>query len=333
MEATLPFSLLLLLSSLAATVPILLYIALIYWVDRYEKEPWWLLAATFFWGAVPSILFAYLFNTLFSLPFFIFFGDGLGEVVSASFIAPIVEESIKAAALLGIFFVWRHEIDSPLDGIIYGAMVGLGFALVENVYYFIHVYQENGLEAWGINIFLRSIVFGLNHALFSAMTGLGIAIARLTPNQLLKVAAPLIGWATAVFLHFLHNFTVSFGNLLCLVALFSNWGGLLLTLVIILWALIQERRWLRHYLAEEVILGYLTIQQYEVACSGRRRTRAQVNTLFTQGVGPFRDLVRRHHRLSKLAYRKHHYALFNDPVSQATIMQLRQEIKRGSNNG
>lgn len=321
--------LLLLLSILASTLPILFYIAIIYWVDRYEKEPWWLLTATFFWGAVPSILFAFVFNALFSLPLFLLLGDELGEIFSASFVAPIVEESIKGLAILGIFIFWRHEIDSPLDGIIYGAMVGLGFALVENVVYFVSVYQEGGLEAWGINIFLRSIVFGLNHALFSAMTGLGIAIARLTTNSALKIAAPIAGWSTAVFLHFLHNFTVSFGNLLCFVALFSNWGGLLLTLVIILWALLQERRWLRQYLAEEVALGYLTTGQYEIACSGRKRTRAQTNALFTLGFGPFRSIVRQHHRLSKLAYRKHHFALFNDPASQQAIAQLREELVAG----
>jgi protease PrsW len=326
MSEAMPTSLLLLLSILASTLPILFYIALIYWVDRYEKEPTWLLSATFVWGAVPSILFAFFFNTLLSLPLYFLLGDELGEILSASLIAPIVEESIKGLAILGIFVFWRDEIDSPLDGIIYGAMVGLGFALVENVFYFVSVYQEGGLEAWGINIFLRSIVFGLNHALFSAMTGLGIAIARLTPSIVLKIVAPIVGWSTAVFLHFIHNLSVSFGNLLCLLALFNNWGGLLLTLVIILWALLQERRWLRQYLAEEVALGYLTTGQYEVACSGRQRTRAQTRALFTLGPGEFRRTVRQHHRLSKLAYRKHHFTLFNDVASQQVIESLRREL-------
>ena len=83
-------------------------------------------------------------------------------------------------ALVAIFVFWRSEIDSPLDGIIYGAMVGMGFAMVENVYYFVaNVQRWRGIEAWGVNIILRAIVFGLNHALFSSFAGLGIAIARL----------------------------------------------------------------------------------------------------------------------------------------------------------
>mgnify|MGYP001242797793 CR=1 FL=1 len=75
MSEAMPIPLLLLLSILAATAPILIYIAIIYWVDRYEKEPWWLLMATFFWGAVPSILFAFIFNTLLSMPLFFLLGD------------------------------------------------------------------------------------------------------------------------------------------------------------------------------------------------------------------------------------------------------------------
>lgn len=316
-----------LLSALAAAVPITLYIALIYWVDRYEKEPWWLLLATFLWGAVPSILFAYLFNTIFSLPVYLLAGDTLGETISAAFVAPIVEETIKGLAVLGILVLWRDEIDSPLDGIIYGAMVGLGFALVENVFYFVTVYNEGGIEAWGINVFVRSIVFGLNHALFTSMTGLGIAIARTSSQPLVKIVALFGGWATAVFLHFLHNLSVSFGNLLCLVALFSDWAGLLLTLFIILWALLQERQWLRHYLAEEVDLGYLTSSQYLTVCSGRQRIRQQWRVLRAHGPAAYWRLVRRHQRLSELAYKKHHFQRFQDESSQRLIDSLRAEIQ------
>lgn len=320
----------LLLSSFAAAVPILLYITLVYWVDRYEKEPWWLLTATFFWGAIPSIMVAYLLNTMFSIPVYWLAGDALGETISAAFIAPIVEESIKGLAVLGILVLWRHEIDSPLDGIIYGAMVGLGFALVENIYYFVNVYNEGGLEAWGINIFVRSIVFGLNHALFTSLTGLGIAVARMSTRPLVKIVALVGGWMTAVFLHFLHNLSVSFGNLLCLVALFSDWAGVLLTFLIIVWAVLQERQWLRHYLAEEVNLGHLTINQYDIVCSGRRRFRQQWRILLSNGPTAYWRVVRTHQNLSELAYKKHHYSRFQDQKSQQLIHSLRAKIQASS---
>ena len=47
--------------------------------------------------------------------------------------------------------------------------------------------------AGGMNIFLRGAVFGLNHAMFSSMTGLGIALARMSPNMLRRFLAPFLG--------------------------------------------------------------------------------------------------------------------------------------------
>ncbi|HEX6383787.1 MAG TPA: PrsW family intramembrane metalloprotease [Anaerolineae bacterium] len=314
------------LSTIATVVPTIFYVGIIYWFDRYEKEPWWLLTAAFLWGAIPSIIIAFSFNTLFSIPLYLVAGDGAGEALAASLIAPPVEETIKGAALLAIFFWWRDEIDSPLDGIIYGAMVGVGFAMVENVFYFVNVYNEGGPEAWGLNIFMRGIIFGLNHALFSSMTGLGIAIARMATSTLTRFLAPLLGWTIAMFLHFLHNASVSFGNLLCLVALVTDWGGVWLTVAIIVWALLQERRWIREYLVEEVRAGTLTLSQYETACSGRKRIRHNIRLLFSRGPRAYGDAARFFQRCSKLAYRKHHFKLFGDGASRQHTEQLRIEI-------
>lgn len=313
-------------SIVAAIIPTILYIAIIYWFDRYEKEPWWLLTAAFLWGAIPSIIVAFIFNTVLSIPFYALAGDSVGNALAASLIAPPVEETVKGIALLGILFIWRDEIDSILDGIIYGAMVGMGFAVVENVFYFLTVYAESGVEAWQLNIFVRSILFGLNHALFSAMTGLGIAIARMSPNTAVRILAPVGGWMTAMFLHFVHNASVSFGPLLCLLTLFFDWGGLLLILCIIIWALVQERDWIRTYLADEVTLGTLSPQHYELACSGRRRNSYTLSLLFSNGPGQWRRTRRFFQRCSELAYKKHHVTLFQDARSQQQIEQIRAEI-------
>jgi len=314
------------LSITAAALPTLFYVALIYWVDRYEKEPWWLLAAAFLWGAVPSVVIAYVFNTVLSLPFYLVAGEATGDTLAASFVAPPVEESLKGIALLAIFLWWRHEIDSPLDGIIYGAMVGMGFAMVENALYFIDVYLQDGVEAWEAHIFMRAVIFGLNHALFTSMTGLGIAIARMSLKKSVRYSAPAIGWATAVFLHFLHNVTVSTGNLICLVALISDWGGVGITVAIIIGALLQERRWLKKYLAEEVGIGTLTLSQYQIASSSRRRSQRTLGLLLSQGPAAYRNAVRFYYRCSELAYKKHHFLLFQTAKSQERVTQARNEL-------
>lgn len=316
----------LLLSILAAIVPTVLYVGVIYWVDRYEKEPWWLLAAAFFWGAVPGILIAFFFNTLLSAPLLLILGNELGMAAAPSLIGPPVEESIKGLALVAIFIFWRSEIDSPLDGIIYGAIVGMGFAMVENVFYFVDTYSQGGIEAWGANVVLRAVVFGLNHALFSSFAGLGIAAARLTTNRNLKLVLPVLGWATAVFLHFLHNFTVTLGDFFIFVALLFDWGGVFLVLVIILGTVLQERRWLRQYLAEEVALGTLTANQFLRASSGRQRTAYLIKTFVEHGYRANRQAARFFLQCSHLAYTKHHWKLFQDDRSAQVIATLRQEI-------
>ena len=164
------------LSCIGALIPAVFYINIIYFIDRYEKEPLWLLGAAFVWGAVPSVIISFIFNSLLSIPLYQLAGSN-SELWAASAIAPPVEETVKGILVLAILFFRRSEIDSLLDGIIYGAVVGMGFAVVENVYYFMNVYAEGGLEAWSVNMFMRGVVFGLNHSLFTAVTGLGVAYA------------------------------------------------------------------------------------------------------------------------------------------------------------
>ncbi len=319
------------LSIVAAVLPTLVYVGIIYWVDRYEKEPWWLLVSAFLWGAIPGIVFSYIFNGLLSTPLLMLLGSDVGMATAPWLIGPPVEETIKAAALLAIFVFWRSEIDSPLDGIIYGAMVGMGFAMVENVYYFVETFNQGGVEAWGVNIVLRAIVFGLNHALFSSFAGLGIAIARLSTNRNIQLIMPILGWATAVFLHFLHNFTVTLGNAFIFLALLFDWGGVVLVLAIILWAVLQERRWLRQYLAEEIALGTLTLSQFTTASSGRKRLAFLSKTLLNRGVTANRKAARFFLQCSHLAYTKHHWKLFQDEKSAQEIVALRQEIATMAN--
>jgi RsiW-degrading membrane proteinase PrsW (M82 family) len=315
------------LSILAAALPALAYTMLIYWADRYEKEPAWLLAATFLWGAVPAALLALIANALFSLPLFVIFNPETAQAIAGVTIAPLVEETAKAIALFLIFFFWRQEIDSLLDGIIYGAMVGMGFAMVENIFYFYTGFLESGSEGWNALVLVRAILFGLNHALYTSMTGLGLAISRLSTDKLVRWLAPLLGWAAAVTFHAVHNLAVTVqlpGAYL--VALLLDWGGVLLTAFIIFGALHQERRWMKTYLAEEVRLGTLSAEQYELCRSSLRRGRFRLGQLLTAGPAAYRRYGKLYQRYSELAYQKHHQTLFKDAKSAKAIVQLRTEI-------
>src|SRR5215204_1174691 len=101
----------------------------------------------------------------------------------------------------------RSEINGVVDGFVYGAMVGLGFAVVENVFYFVGQFggQPDGVLG---GFFVRVLAAGLyGHVLYSGLTCMGIAwfVTRTDqrPARRLGVAAGLC--LAAVLAHFLWN--------------------------------------------------------------------------------------------------------------------------------
>ncbi|MEM9775604.1 MAG: PrsW family intramembrane metalloprotease [Chloroflexota bacterium] len=318
----------LLSSTVAAFIPTVLYIAIIYWVDRYEKEPLWLLSAAFLWGAIPSVIVALIFNGIFGVPFYLLLEEEAANAAVASFIAPLVEESAKGLALLGILYLWRTQIDSILDGIIYGAMIGLGFAMIENIFYFMNT---TSAEEFGFLVVMRAYVFGLNHSLFTAIIGIGIAVARLNrKNDTLKYVAPFLGWLGAVFVHFVHNASASLSTVLgpiaCVPLFLNAWGGVLLLIVIVIWALVQERRWIKTYLAKEVARETIGPQHYEVASSNLQRFTAAASHLLSGNFSRFRQTRAFYDQCSRLAYACHHEELYQDEEGRELVADLRDWV-------
>jgi len=242
-------------SFLATAAPTALWIGIAWRCDRYEREPAPLLIASFLWGAIPAVILALVFETLFGIE-----GDGAGaslarEVAAASAIAPVAEELAKAAGLLLIWLIWRIEYDGVLDGILYGALVGFGFAVTENLFYFMAALGEGGWGQWGVTVFLRSVVFGLNHAFFTAFTGAALGAAHLIRSRLGRWLAAALGLGAAIVAHGVHNFGVSVTSVSILglgLSLIGDAGGVLLVVLIIWLAQRQEQHWLRIELADEV---------------------------------------------------------------------------------
>ena len=127
-----------------ALVPTLFYILLVWWLDRYEKEPVSLLVLAFVWGAVPTIILSLIAEIASSEPLYAI-DETVGDLISTVITGPFIEEGFKALILFTLFMAFRREFDDVLDGIIYGAMVGLGFAFIENVLYGMTAADEGGL--------------------------------------------------------------------------------------------------------------------------------------------------------------------------------------------
>lgn len=328
-------------SVVAALVPTIFYVILAYWFDRYEKEPVWLLTITFLWGAIPAIIVSLVAEILLDIPIQVLATGQGADLLGAALVAPVVEEITKAIPLLAIFFLYRKEFDGLMDGLIYGALVGFGFSMTENVFYFLGAFAEGGWGAWGVLVFLRAIIFGLNHALFTSALGAGLGYARYATNRTTRRSAPLLGLIGAIGLHMIHNFFVSLpeAQILCFVSLFADWLGVIFWLILMIFATRQEKRWIQHELAEEVVDGLLPADQAAAAASYRTRLRDRWAVMQEHGFGPAHRLSLLHNSAAELAFKKRQLRLHGDEEGNAAeVTRLRAEIARlifelGGGNG
>src|SRR5437867_4277693 len=124
------------LSVLFGIGPMALYAILLTFFDRYEKEPPLLLFGVFMWGMIVAAGAALILNTVFGIGLFLATGSQTAADLGAAVLsAPLVEETVKGLAVFAVFLYFYQEFDSVLDGIIYGSLVGFGFAAAENVNY------------------------------------------------------------------------------------------------------------------------------------------------------------------------------------------------------
>ena len=204
----------------AGTAALLLWILYAFpliWVvnrfDFFEREPMTLIAMALAWGGVIATSMAVQANAaVFSL-LTSWFGEAFTQRWGAALAAPSTEELLKAIGIVAVILLALRGVRSAIDGFVVGAMVGLGFQVVENF-----VYTGNLLLASGVSgepfatvmnvFFVRGIGAGLwSHAVYSGVAGLGIGYA-VTRNdrsigRRLFVAAAMLGLAW--FMHFVWN--------------------------------------------------------------------------------------------------------------------------------
>jgi len=313
-----------LLSFVAAIVPTVFFVWLFWWLDRYEKEPKVLFLGAFLWGAAPAVVLSLLFESWLTSPLGAL-SEQVSTVLGSTFVAPPVEELAKGAAVWGIYRWARGEFDGTLDGIVYGAVVGLGFAMVENAFYFASALQSGGLESFAALVPVRSIAFGLNHATFTAFTGVGFARARYGQTRAVRRGAIWAGIGAAIVVHLLHNGLANAG--LCGVSLLVNWAGVGVVFVVIALSLRRESEWMRDYLREEVTLGVLSAPLYTLLTTRGADYRQTLARLHRQGGSQARLFGRLASDAAELAQKKHQLdRMGNEQGNLATIARLRERI-------
>lgn len=336
-----------LLSAAAAFSVVPFYALLILWLDRHEREPGWLLLAAFFWGAAVATLCAGVANSLASAILQAVLGRELGAKLVGPFVAPVTEETAKGAAVLLVALLWRHEFNNTLDGVVYGALAGLGFTAVENVHYFLRALERGGLPGLAVSFYARALVGGLGHSAYTACTGAGLGYAREAKSPAGRVAAPLVGFACAVFLHFAWNFTATFLDpWLTRLSRGNVWVDLFVVLPLT-WGLLEAPAWVtlgviaylswrrEAFLVRAQLSGETDVvaeEDFSALLSPALRFRALWEALTRRGVGAWRDLRAYYDLAVDFAFAKHGAAGgTRDPREldryRSRLRELRQRLR------
>lgn len=283
-----------LLGLLATVFPTALYVMLILSFDRYEREPWQNLLGAFGWGAVVATLFSLILSELTQTLLLRFLGRELGAQLALIIGAPLIEESLKGIALLGLLLLYRDELDGVLDGLIYGALIGLGFAMTENIIYLGQAYSTGGLAELGQLFVARQIFGGWGHPLYTGTIGAAVGWTRSRYGRgYLRLLFPILGWLLAVLQHTLWNFgaarvvdfsggTPAFLDLVAIQTVLFILPGLSILLLIARRAGHSESLILQTQLASEVARGVLTAAEFATLATSGQRQRASL-AAFRQG--------------------------------------------------
>ncbi|MEU7317368.1 PrsW family intramembrane metalloprotease [Streptomyces sp. NPDC007083] len=208
-----------------ALFPVPLLLAAFRWLTAPQPVPWRTHLFAFAWGACAATLVAILANgfaTDWLASSVVVDSPDQADTLGATVIAPVVEETTKAGALLLIFLFRRRHLDSVISGIAAAGITAAGFAFTENILYLGTAYgKDTVLDPDGFagsvtaGTFVIRIVFApFAHPLFTSMTGIALGMVAALPQRrrVLRWTLPLLGWFTGVLLHAIWNGSASFAN-------------------------------------------------------------------------------------------------------------------------
>ena len=190
---------------ITAFLPPIIFAIWIRNTEKYHREKWIPIFICFLWGATIAVIAAVILEIILHFALFPTINDYNSIILaSAIIIAPFAEELTKPLALR--LKSVKHELDELEDGLIYGAIAGLGFSATENLIYGWDFMRE-GLLFFFILISIRSVGGCLLHASATAWTGYGYVKAIIKRIPLIRV---LPYFLLAIFVHASYNAFLSF---------------------------------------------------------------------------------------------------------------------------
>jgi protease PrsW len=343
----------------ASSVLSLAPLAVLWWLDRRERESPWLFAIAFLWGGVIASWLSMPLNTLILIGIEQWvaqhpevtqmLGADAARMIGAPIAAPLVEETAKGVGLVLLFLLLHAEFDNMRDGFVYGALVGAGFNWVESALYIAQGYEQFGDAPWGLQLGARYALFGLGgHVLFSGLFGAFLGLARQMSSGW-RWLVPFAGLLLAMASHALNNVLPLVGTLIqgadgtpppqtieapptvgfveaFLSASLMNLVVFLPFVLLIGWMLVRSGRWER-----EVIRSELAGEPPDVVAAEERPAIERDSAFRTRRIDRLHPrasagLVRLQH---ELAFRKRRVRLRRrDPEVDPLVARWRVEIRR-----
>ncbi|MDP4175200.1 MAG: PrsW family intramembrane metalloprotease [Bacteroidota bacterium] len=258
------------LSALAAVIPILSYLVLLWALDKYDREPARLIAYNFLWGAIGSVIFASIGSFILEKQIAVVFKANT-ELIGPLLVAPLVEESTKGIFLL--FTISRKEFDNITDGLLYGAAVGLGFGMTENFLYFI--LYGTSVKSWIVLVLVRSMFSAVMHCISSGTLGAFLAISKFGRKSE-HFILPAIGLSLAILIHFTWNFTVKETLTILPGVLFIIFVSLVF-LTVFLFSIYNEKKVIISELSEETESDLFPKEHIEILVTHRRHQKGWID--------------------------------------------------------
>jgi len=201
MTTVLAWGLLIFLSFL----PPLLYTLWIRNTERCHREQWTPIFLCFLWGATIAVVASFILEVILELPLIYSLSHAeMAPFLATVVIAPIIEEFTKPLALH--LKSVRYNLDELEDGLIYGAVAGLGFSATENLLYG-YSFLSEGIVIFLVLMAVRSFGGCFLHASATALTGYGYGKTVMKHSSLFGV---LPYFVLAIFLHGFYNFLLSY---------------------------------------------------------------------------------------------------------------------------
>lgn len=310
-----------------ALVTLAIGLVVYFLLDRLRPTTLRLKAVALVWGGAVAIYVSLVVNTWAAAKVTADAADEMGSARAAIFIAPFVEEAAKATVLFLLAILVRHRFLSVIQMITMAGLSGLGFAVVEDVVYYIRLYLYGSL-VYGVDaddalrqiFYLRGLLTCWGHPLFATFTAIGVGVALRNRSKLVRVLAPLAGFCFAACAHMAFNGTQTVGIDTTTTVTIGAFIILFLLLRYIRLALAESRQmWAR--LEDFVANGWLSRQ--DPIMFSRYRSRLKLICAATLR-GPRRLIatVRLIHDMSELAHLR--MGVINGLIDDAAIGRERE---------